>query len=536
MAALIQVAQVFASVVSAIFGKFVKTNKDVTKTTKQASTGISNMGDAAEKAGKQAEEALLPFDDLNVLQQNTGTSGNSGGGSGADTGIDLGELNDFELDTGIFDQFSEQIERIKKILGTLWEPFKLAWENQGQNVINAAKRLFSELGLLTESVGKSILSVFENGTIQAILENIYAIIANVVNIFANLIEAYRKAWDENERGTMLVQQMSDTFNSLTSAVKSLFDRLVEFTSNPMVQKYFENAIKMVTSFWQILEGLLEFLDGIFSGDYEKIWNGLKDFTSGVLGLIYYAVMDKFLMIGAIIQNSLNTIGLFFTNTWNSIFDFAKEILVKFLNKIDEVFPGSKDIIITAMTSIKNKINEILNCIKKKWNDTWDSLKNKISEIFSSIYNVIKKPINSVINAVEIMVNRVITGLNAMIRALNKLKFTIPDWVPAVGGKSFGINISQIGNISIPRLATGAVIPPNAEFAAILGDQKNGRNLEAPEGLIRQIVREETEALAKRPIYVRADISGKTLMNIIAEQEDDKNRANGYSTGGGILAY
>ena len=45
--------------------------------------------------------------------------------------------------------------------------------------------------------------------------------------------------------------------------------------------------------------------------------------------------------------------------------------------------------------------------------------------------------------------------------------------------------------SIPALATGAVIPPNGEFLAVLGDQKKGRNLEAPENLIRQIVREES---------------------------------------------
>lgn len=57
-------------------------------------------------------------------------------------------------------------------------------------------------------------------------------------------------------------------------------------------------------------------------------------------------------------------------------------------------------------------------------------------------------------------------------------------------KTFGFNIKEIKEYQIPRLAQGAVIPPNQQFAAILGDQKHGRNLEAPEGLIRQIVREE----------------------------------------------
>lgn len=56
----------------------------------------------------------------------------------------------------------------------------------------------------------------------------------------------------------------------------------------------------------------------------------------------------------------------------------------------------------------------------------------------------------------------------------------------------GISFGSVGNFSVPHLASGAVIPPNAPFMAVLGDQGHGRNLEAPEGLIRQIMREELE--------------------------------------------
>ena len=81
--------------------------------------------------------------------------------------------------------------------------------------------------------------------------------------------------------------------------------------------------------------------------------------------------------------------------------------------------------------------------------------------------------------------------NVFIAGLNKIKFTFPDWVPGMGGKSFGINLQPIQKLQIPRLATGAVIPPNREFLAVLGDQKSGNNIEAPEDLIRKIVREES---------------------------------------------
>ena len=57
--------------------------------------------------------------------------------------------------------------------------------------------------------------------------------------------------------------------------------------------------------------------------------------------------------------------------------------------------------------------------------------------------------------------------------------------------SFGGPQQGFSSSGIPQLATGAVIPPNRRFTAVLGDQRYGMNLEAPEGLIRKIVREES---------------------------------------------
>lgn len=55
---------------------------------------------------------------------------------------------------------------------------------------------------------------------------------------------------------------------------------------------------------------------------------------------------------------------------------------------------------------------------------------------------------------------------------------------------YATSAARVYSSDIPALATGAVIPPNREFLAVLGDQKSGTNIEAPEGLIRKIVREE----------------------------------------------
>lgn len=130
-------------------------------------------------------------------------------------------------------------------------------------------------------------------------------------------------------------------------------------------------------------------------------------------------------------------------------------------------------------------------VKEFFSGMWDSVTDRAENAWGKIKGFAVNSVNGMISAVESFVNFFIKGINLLIGGLNKINVSIPDWVPNIGGNTFGFSISKIPEVILPRLATGAVIPPNAEFAAILGDQRHGRNLEAPEGLIRQIVREES---------------------------------------------
>lgn len=121
---------------------------------------------------------------------------------------------------------------------------------------------------------------------------------------------------------------------------------------------------------------------------------------------------------------------------------------------------------------------------------WEGIKKTFRMAVDWIKKVFTSSVNSWISIIESFINFFIKGINVLVRGINKLSFDVPDWVPGIGGKSLGFNIPLVPQVKIPRLAHGAVIPPNQQFAAILGDQKHGRNLEAPESLIRQIFREE----------------------------------------------
>lgn len=93
-------------------------------------------------------------------------------------------------------------------------------------------------------------------------------------------------------------------------------------------------------------------------------------------------------------------------------------------------------------------------------------------------------VNGVIGIINRMIATVVNGINALFSLLS-FNINLP------GGGSIGLSLPQFDIPQIPYLAQGAVIPPNREFMAVLGDQRHGTNIEAPEGLIRKIVREET---------------------------------------------
>lgn len=196
---------------------------------------------------------------------------------------------------------------------------------------------------------------------------------------------------------------------------------------------------------------------------------------------------------------------FFTELWENISQFASDCW---------------DAIVGVWESVSNWFNEtVIEPVSKFFTDLWDGIKQAASDLWDAIVSVwesagkwfedhvtkpigdafeavgtfIKNVLNGVIGGVEGLINGVIKGINWLISQLNKIKLDIPDWVPAIGGKSFGINISPVSEVKLPRLANGAVIPPNQQFAAILGDQRSGKNLEAPAGLIRQMVQEGMQA-------------------------------------------
>ena len=179
-------------------------------------------------------------------------------------------------------------------------------------------------------------------------------------------------------------------------------------------------------------------------------------------------------------------------------------------------------------------NFIVDKVKEVWGNVKEFWSKYIAPVFTAKWwlNLGKTCINGLIEGFEGGINGIISAFESMINwivdGLNKISFDIPDWL---GGGSFGINLprANLGRVKIPRLAQGAVIPPNREFLAVLGDQKKGTNIETP---LETMIEAFKMALDSRGGYnggnteVILEIDGREFGRAVVEQGNRENRRIG----------
>lgn len=140
-------------------------------------------------------------------------------------------------------------------------------------------------------------------------------------------------------------------------------------------------------------------------------------------------------------------------------------------------------ILFAITTLAGNGEQLIGNLKQTFSGLvtfLDGLINlDIDKMLSGLKGMVSGALNTVLTIVGSVINLIIRGLNWLIEKINSISFDMPDWVPGVGGKSWGPNIPLVKEWQIPQLAQGAVIPPNREFLAVLGDQRSGTNIETP---------------------------------------------------------
>ena len=296
----------------------------------------------------------------------------------------------------------------------------------------------------------------------------------------------------------------------------------------------ENLIQPVVGFFK---GLWDKITGIFSPAWQWFSNNVIDPIINIFMPITDKIGEIFAKLWEIVtvlfgvaadwfnEHVVTPIINFFRPIVESVAGFFREMW----NKISGIFSGVGkwfgDRFTEAWTAVKTAFSSVNTFFKGVWND----IVSLFSKIGTSVGNAIgdsfKAVVNTILGFAENTFNGFIKNINGAIGMINEIP---------------GVKISPLTPLKIPRLAAGAVIPPNREFIATLGDQRNGTNIETPESLLRQIMREElgsngsnVESLLKQLIdaVINKDttlqVEGRTLAQVV----NKATRAMGYAIGG-----
>lgn len=160
--------------------------------------------------------------------------------------------------------------------------------------------------------------------------------------------------------------------------------------------------------------------------------------------------------------------------------------------LDTMNRDTRNVMGDVMTTIQDYWSSVLINTNQIWEKVSEKIANEMGKAFASVdslSNRIANTMNDVIRRVNATISNINYSLSGVERAFS---FSYDFFNPMSNTRYWGSYRLNLGRVpTVPYLATGAVIPPNSEFLAVLGDQKQGNNIEAPESLIRRIVREET---------------------------------------------
>ena len=208
--------------------------------------------DDANKSAKKLKRTMLGFDELNVIEPDSG-------------GVKAKAL-DMEDYSKMFQEMQTSATWKNKIPDLLI-PVKLAWDAEGDNTIRTIKNTWNDILGLIGAVGDSFRKVWDNGTGKKSLELILQITQNIVGTFGALAKNIRKAWDEGEKGTKIIQSVWNVANNLLTVFRDIWGSIREWAEgldwNPLLDAF--------GSLWDAIDkltnpesGAMQLLKGLFN--------------------------------------------------------------------------------------------------------------------------------------------------------------------------------------------------------------------------------------------------------------------------------
>lgn len=477
----------------------------------EGETALDKMSKSAEKLAKLLKKLWKPFQDAWKKEgKNTIDAANialSGIAKLAKSvGKSLVEVWTNGTGTTMLTTMLRIAQNVLKTIGNIASGFADAWNknNVGTQIIqNIADALVVVMQFI-EKIAEDTATWAANLDFYPLLESI----SNLTSTFAPIIEAIGNVLDWIYKNIVLpmlkwvIEVGLPTVINLVSKVATFLAEhqpIVEAFGAALIGAFAaakiaglaSSVIKSVSGIATAAKGLISLMTGTGG-----IMGGIKAIATAIgPGGVFVLAVSAAIAIGVLLYKNWDKIKEMAGKVWDWISNKTRRFVEDIGKKLR--------VLATKMTTIWGNIKASAH---QKWNAIWSTvsgfaerIKNAIVDKFTSakntvvnVFNGMRDAIRSVLNNIISVVNGAISKVNGVISAVESA-FSFGPWkVPTpFGSKTIGFKATFPRVPTVPYLAKGAVIPPRSEFLAVLGDQKQGNNIETPEALLRKIVREET---------------------------------------------
>lgn len=401
--------------------------------------------------------------------------------------------------SGFFENFSwgNVAETLSNTVTGLFDFLKglidgIEWKELPEGIVDAAKDWFTNLdfaevaGSFAELFFTALKSLFELG--WGIGDCMASLFTGIKDYFSEHINAQ----EFDDIGTNIVMGILEGISDALSGIwnwihDNIFQPIVDafcdvFEIHSPSKVFEEYGVMLIEGLLEGIGSLIEDVKEIFNDIKDSIaeaWNGIKEKTKKVFSSVGKTVSTKFSKIKETIEEKSNSVKEKISSNWQSIKETTAEKFQAVVDTTKEKWSAIRKKISNVSKKVKEDPIGAFEEVRLKVIQKMTSLKDNMSKIWNGIKNVIKDPVNAIIQIMQDFVNSIIDGINWLTEKLNSLpdfEFTNP-----FDGKNytFGIDIPTLEHVKIPKLAQGAVIPPNKQFLAMLGDQKSGTNIETP---------------------------------------------------------
>lgn len=517
-----------------------KVAKERERYEKQVAAAEERQAKAAqklEKAQKKANQQLFAFDELNKMAEDSSEDAADALDDYADaieepdySGIEPPELEtdwtqDLVPDAGVLQGVLDWLDMLRdRILNDVEGPFariregleliKKGWDELVQGFATG------DLGLIWQGIVDIIvgslyviegafgafmdwLDELTGGRFHDVFEGLKLTVHGFVEFVEGLLRgdlplAFQGITDMLDGISLTAKGVVDAISGfLHQGVDEMFAYLMEKMpqfKGPLsdLKQFAHDIINNISSFLrgqidgdrQFIGGALDVIVGIFTLDAERIERGVSEMFEGIKTHLM-SVIDFFK------NNISNGISLL-RNGVDRLFNFLSD---KF-PQLRGLFEGLRTFIGFILTDIDSRVRGVFNGIATALRGLMDGAKQIVNGAIEVIVGIFTGSGDRIVGGLKGIVNGFITVIEGVLDGAISGVVEFANGIVDGLSRLPGVSIPSISfhGVRLPRLAQGAVIPPNREFMAVLGDQRSGNNIETPESLMRQVVREESGVL------------------------------------------